>query len=244
MSESRLIELYECQSYSRTNKWQPFAEFGWCTKENQEPCVPAIEITLPNNEWIWATEWTVSKMANITDDEGWEYASRMSRFGAKGRVPKPAEAAFSTVRRRLWTRVMRREIGVRAGDVPKALSKIQAGLASIHGARVRIEEIMKQAPEAADSEQMQALVRSVKKNIADVVSSLDQISMYQQKAGAQQNTNTAAVKKLRNDLMKEEVQYVARANPQGFSQLLYLLFYEWACRPFFLSVPHSFCQIY
>lgn len=100
---------------------------------------------------------------------------------------------------------MRREIGVRTADIPKAMQKIQAGLASIHGARVRIEEIMKQAPAAAESDQMVSLVRSVKKNINDVVTSLDQISAHQHKNGSPQTTASAAVKKLRNDVMKEEV---------------------------------------
>ena len=164
------------------------------------------DITLPNSEWIWASDWLVEKKAGMTDEDGWEYASRFTRFLVKNRPPKTAEATFSTARRRLWSRVMHREIGIRSADIPKAVQKIQTGLASIHGARVRIEEIMKQAPAAAESEQMISLVRSVKKNIADVVASLDQISTFQQKSGSPQSTATASVKKLRNDLVKEEVR--------------------------------------
>ena len=40
---------------------------------------------------------------------------------------------------------------------------------SVHAARQRIEEIMSAAPEAANSDQMKALVLSVKKNISDII---------------------------------------------------------------------------
>ena len=207
MSESQVFEVYECQSYNRTNKWHPHADIPWASKNPPAPCVPLTEITLPNNEWVWASDWVVEKQAGLTDAEGWEYASRISRFLDENRPPKPEAHKWSTVRRRLWTRVMRREIGIRASDIPKAMQKIQAGLASIHSARLRIEEIIKQAPQAAQNEQMISLVQSVKKNINEVLSSLDQISTYQHKHCSPQTTATAAVKKLRNDVMKEEVCY-------------------------------------
>ena len=205
MSESRVIEIFEVQSYSRSAKWQPHSDVPWATKEPPEPCLPLLEITLPNNEWSWASEWVIDKKPGATDEDGWEYASRLTRFLAKDRIPKAEAHRGSTVRRRLWTRIMRREIGIRTADIPKALQKIQIGLGSIHSARVRIEDIMKQAPSAGESEQMVSLVRSVKKNINDVVSSLDQISAHQHKNGSPNTTANAAVKKLRNDVMKEDV---------------------------------------
>lgn len=205
MSESRAFEVYECQSYSRAAKWQPHAEFPWATKDPPAPCLPLQEITLPNNEWVWASEWEIEKRAGTTDEDGWEYASRLSRFLVENRAPKAEAHQWSTVRRRLWTRTMRKEVGIRTADIPKALQKIQTGLGSIHTARVRIEEIMKQAPQAAQSEQMLTLIQHVKKNIGDVVSSLDQISVHMHKNGSPQPTTTAAVKKLRNDVMKEDV---------------------------------------
>jgi len=208
MSESRVIEIYEVQSYSRSTKWQAHPDLPYCTKDPPEPSVALPEITLPNSEWSWVSEWIVEKRPGATDEDGWEYASRLTRFIAKNRVPKSEAHSGSTVRRRLWTRIMRREIGIRTSDIPKALQKIQIGLASIHGARTRIEEIMKQAPAAAQSDQMVSLVRSVKKNITDVVSSLDQISAHQHKNGSPNTTANAAVKKLRNDVMKEDVSNI------------------------------------
>mmetsp|Transcript_35632 Transcript_35632/g.70859 ORF Transcript_35632/g.70859 Transcript_35632/m.70859 type:complete len:432 (-) Transcript_35632:51-1346(-) len=213
MSEERSFEVYECQSYSRVSKWQPHNDFPWATKDPPAPCVPLKEITLPNEEWVWSSEWKIETIPGATDDEGWEYASRLSRFLAENRQPKAEAHQWSTVRRRLWRRSMRREIGIRTADIPKALQKIQTGLASIHNARVRIEEIMKQAPQVAESEQMATLVGSVKKNIGDVITSLDQISAHQHKNGSPQTTTTAAVKKLRNDVMKEEIAIDRALNP-------------------------------
>jgi hypothetical protein len=205
MSESRAFEVYECQSYSRAAKWQPHGEIPWATKDPPAPCLPLHEITLPNDEWVWTSEWMVVKRPGATDEGGWEYASRISRFLAENRPPKAEAHQWSTVRRRLWTRSMRREMGIRTADIPKALLKIQTSLASIHGARVRIEEITKQSPQAAQNEQMVALIQHVKKNIGDVISSLDQISAHLHKNGSPSPTTTAAVKKLRNDVVKEDV---------------------------------------
>mmetsp|Transcript_57068 Transcript_57068/g.100193 ORF Transcript_57068/g.100193 Transcript_57068/m.100193 type:complete len:463 (-) Transcript_57068:126-1514(-) len=220
MSESRVIEIFEVQSYSRSAKWQPHSDVPWATKEPPEPCLPLLEITLPNNEWSWASEWVIDKKPGATDEDGWEYASRLTRFLAKDRIPKAEAHRGSTVRRRLWTRIMRREIGIRTADIPKALQKIQIGLGSIHSARVRIEDIMKQAPSAGESEQMVSLVRSVKKNINDVVSSLDQISAHQHKNGSPNTTANAAVKKLRNDVMKEDAAIDKAVNPGKTSPVL------------------------
>lgn len=228
MSESRNVEIYECQVYKRRKKWIAHEELPYHYKDSLEPCEMPYNITLPSVEWKWASEWTVLKHAGNTDEEGWEYASRMQRFQEE-RAPRGEPAISSYARRRLWSRVLQREIGMRPADVQKILQKTQSGLGSIHAARVRIEDIMKQAPEAAQSPQMVSLVTSVKKNIHDVILRLDQVSAYLQKELSDSTNNSsnsggtsggrnqmgamngppanaaAIVKKLRNDVMKEEV---------------------------------------
>ena len=131
----------------------------------------------------------------------YKYRSRSSRFKSNDRRPKAEGLWSDRARRRLWCRIMRREVGLnRNTDLTKVMPRIQQGLGGIHAARVRIEDIMKQAPEAAQSEQMQSLVASVRKNIADITSILDQTEK-QQGAGP----HVAVIKKLRNDVVKEEV---------------------------------------
>lgn len=102
-------------------------------------------------------------------------------------------------------------------------------LVSIHTARLRIEEIAAKAPETIESEQMKALVQSVKKNISDILGLLDNIDRQllviqeQESQGKAVNgsgksklgpatvassaigTAPVMVKKLRNDVTKEEV---------------------------------------
>lgn len=96
---------------------------------------------------------------------------------------------------------MRREAGIAKGaDLTRIMPKIQFGLKSINNARMRIEEIMRQAPEAAQSAVMMNLVSSVQKNIIDINTALDQVESQQ---GA--TTHTAIIRKLRNDVNKEEV---------------------------------------
>jgi hypothetical protein len=212
MAESCVIEVYENESYSRSKGWLPFSECPYTMKATMTPCKPIEEITVPSSEWAWSTNWKISKMPGVTDAEGWEYASRFSRFKAKNRAPK-SEAMFSTARRRLWTRIMRREPVVKSADIGKILSKVQSGLASIHAARVKIEEIMRQAPEAATSDQMRSLVASVERNIADILSVIDQAEQQQSggtassssASGKTVNNTPAVLKKLRNDVIKEQV---------------------------------------
>jgi Asp-tRNA(Asn)/Glu-tRNA(Gln) amidotransferase C subunit len=205
MTESKVIEIFECQTY-RKKAWQLCTHEPWVEKDFLAPCIPRDEITLPNNEWKWVSDWIFERKTGVTGEDGWEYASRMKRFKVQGRNPRTCEARFSSARRRLWTRVMRRDVGIRSIDSPAAVLKIQSGLASIHTTRVRIEAIiyMKQAPSAAQSEQMTVLVGTVKRNIREVLCSLDQIGTLQQKSSLPQTTSSAVVKKLRNDVIKEE----------------------------------------
>ena len=76
---------------------------------------------------------------------------------------------------------------------------------SVHAARQRIEEIMLAAPEAANSDQMKALVQSVKKNISDIRSLLESMEKQVQSGQGAVATAPAMIKKLRNEITKEEV---------------------------------------
>jgi hypothetical protein len=172
MSESVIIEVYENECFQRKKGWLAHPETPFVMKANFAPCKPIDEITVPGDEWQWSNNWKISKMPGVTDPEGWEYASRFARFKAKDRAPKE-KATWSRARRRLWSRVMRREAIVKNVDIPKITTKVQTGLTSIHQARTKIEEIMKQMPEAAETDQMRTLVTSVNRNIADILSVIE-----------------------------------------------------------------------
>ena len=64
---------------------------------------------------------------------------------------------------------------------------------------------MQAAPEAANSEQMKALVQSVKKNISDIRSLLESMEKQVQSGQGATTTAPAMIKKLRNEITKEEV---------------------------------------
>lgn len=200
MSETCVIEVYENQVFSRLGGWQPHSDVPFTMKPSNIPCKPLEEISLPSADWAWMTNWKTSKMPGVTDADGWEYASRFSRFQNKGRAPK-AEAVWSRARRRLWVRVMRRDATIKSADLSKALSKVQTGLSSVHAARLKIEQVTKQAPDAVASEQMISLSNSVQRNIADLLSILDQAEAQ---PPGKTDISPAAVKKLRNDIMREE----------------------------------------
>lgn len=211
------MEIYEIEVFSRKHGWRPYNAAPWIMKSSMQPCSPPEEVALPSSEWCWYSNWRIDKQPGLTDEDGWGYASRLSRLHRKDRRPKP-EAMWSRARRRLWSRVMRREASLKALDFPKVLPGVQKGLAGVNAARLKIEEIMKTAPEAAHSEQMVNLVCSVKKNIADIVSSLDQLEKQQQApgppgSGPKPANNAAIIKKLRNDVAKEEAAIDKALNP-------------------------------
>lgn len=123
MSETCVIEIYENQTFTRLGGWVAHEALPYSMKPSMIACKPLEDITLPNAQWTWVTNWKTSKMPGVTDGDGWEYASRFSRFSTQNRVPK-AEAAWSRARRRLWIRVMRREATIKQADLSKALSKV------------------------------------------------------------------------------------------------------------------------
>eukprot|EP01036_Dinobryon_divergens_P024679 gene24679-33150_t len=202
MSESTVVEIYELQ------KWKS----PWVLKNNMEPCSPPDEFVIPSGDWSWASNWRIDKKPGTTDSDGWEYASKMVRFmdisSNKDRRARAEKSWNDTARRRLWLRIMRREVGIvirNAADVNKTLPKVQSGLTSVHAARQRIEEIMLAAPEAANSDQMKALVQSVKKNISDIRSLLESMEKQVQSGQGAVATAPAMIKKLRNEITKEEL---------------------------------------
>jgi hypothetical protein len=205
MAESCVIEIYEHEVFHRMKGWIESNQTPWTLKSTNDVCKPPDEITLPNAEWVWTSNWKIDKKPGQTDSDGWEYASRYSRFSSnKPRAAKAEKTWSDKARRRLWARLMRREVNIGKGaDLSKVMPKIQLGLSSIHTARLKIEDITNKSPEASNSDQMQILVHSVKKNIADIMQVLDQVD--EQASNSKSTQSTAVVKKLRNDVVREEV---------------------------------------
>ena len=75
------------------------------------------------------------------------------------------------------------------------------------------------APDAANSEQMKALVQSVKKNISDIRSLLESMEKQVQSGQGATTTAPAMIKKLRNEITKEEV-CLCRCRCRCFDSLL------------------------
>lgn len=237
MSESCAVMVYENERLHRRLGWISHNKEPFVMKETLEPCKPLDEITVPSHEWLWSTNWKIIKMPGATDEDGWEYASKYSRFKVKNRIPK-SEASWCKARRRLWTRVMRRELGVKATDITKVLPKIQAGLTSINAARKKIEEIMRHAPSAAESDEMKHLVTSVYRNIQEILSIIEQAEKQiatlpansavttssNKTAGSGQLPNPAALKKLKNEVLREQVSLLTKS----FYRLSPMLFL-WYC---------------
>lgn len=207
MSESCVVEVYEYQTYSSSG-WKPYRELPWALKANNQLCKPPDEIKPPSSEWVWTTNWRIDKLTGKTDRDGWEYATRIYRLKSTSetnRKSKAEQSFFDTARRRVWARILRRETVMKSMEIDKALPKIQMGLTSINTARKKIESIMKQSADAIDNEHFQSLIKSVRKNIVDIKSAIQQLENNEKNSSTNNPNAHAIFKKLKNDLTKEEV---------------------------------------
>lgn len=58
---------------------------------------------MPGKEWEWEDIWYVEKVADVTDDEGWQYA-----VDFKGPFHKQ-QGLIDVIRRRKWIRVCKQK---------------------------------------------------------------------------------------------------------------------------------------
>lgn len=216
-----LVRIFEVQAKGALGGWGPDLERPW-TLASGEPCSSPEEYQLPKEGevYCWSGNWKLDKPASLggdgataiatsgCDKEGWTYASRYTRFSIPDRSLKPEAKWNDGVRRRLWVRTMRKEFSKGSGissqlqiaDMSRIIPRMQHGLEKINEARKKIETIMKQAPEAAKSEQMLNNILSVRRTIVDITSILDQLERAQGPGSA----HMASIKKLKREVAKEE----------------------------------------
>ena len=201
-----------------TAKWLPDT-IPWLNKATSEAASAPEDTVLPG-EYCWVGNWKIEKKDAATDNEGFEYASRSARWAQVDRTPRPEPLWNDSVRRRVWSRTMRKEFTAGSGtsrvqiaDLSRIIPRMQHGLENINKARKKIEGIMKQAPQAAQSELMLSNVLSVRKTIGDLTSILDQLERQQGNG----STHIAHIKKLKREVTKEEMA-IEKALKSGSSQ--------------------------
>lgn len=212
-----VVEIFENQTKSSlSGAWYASTDQPWTSKDGKS-CKSPEEFQLPSSgDYCWTSNWKLEK----NDSESWEYASRYSRFGTQDRNPKSEARWNDSVRRRVWSRTMRKEFSAGSGvarlqmaDMSRIIPRMQHGLEKINEARRKIEMIMKQAPHAAQNEQMLLNVISVRKTIADITSILEQLERAQGPGSA----HIAHIKKLRREVTKEEIAIEKALYPNGSS---------------------------
>jgi len=108
MSDTALVEIYEIEVFER-KKWEPDEEHPWLTKQ-YEDCKPLDELPLPSAEWSWSSNWKIDKKPGETDNQGWVYARSLKSFQDANYVPHVEKSWSDKSRRRLWSRMMRKEL--------------------------------------------------------------------------------------------------------------------------------------
>jgi hypothetical protein len=210
--EGFVVEIWEQQVRSRAGG--AWTADGWTLVKTGEPICPPEEYSLPpelEGHYCWSSNWKLvtAEKDEASDAEGWSYASRSVRFSSPDRKSKVEAGWNDGARRRLWARTVRKEFCAGSGvarlggvDMSRLIPRMQEGLQKINEARKRIQTIMQQAPQAAQSEQMLSNVMCVRKSIADLTSILDQL----ERAQGPGSTHIAHIKKLRREVVKEEIK--------------------------------------
>lgn len=104
-------------------------------------------------------------------------------------------------RRRKWCRIMRRDTrGNKSAQFIDSMPLIQKGLRSIYTLRVKIEDAVKQTPDALQEPQMIRLLDTVRQNMFETMNLLNHIDTTTLSAD-----KIAVINKLKNDLQKEQV---------------------------------------
>jgi hypothetical protein len=129
------------------------------------------------------------------------FRSKVERFSDPNRTSKPEKMWNDKARRRKWCRIMRRDTRAsKAAQFIDSMPVIQKGLRSIYSLRIKIDEAVKQSPDAMQEPQMIRLVDTVRQNMLETMTLLDHLD-----SNGLSTTQVAVINKLRNDLQKEQV---------------------------------------
>lgn len=220
MAESRIVEIFEHEEKSG-KVWSSSKDKPWVNRATGETCPMLEEINTPGAEWNWESNWKIEKRTGVTDEDGWEYASKTKKFyTSKDRTPKSEPKWSDKARRRLWCRVVRRDATNKHLEISKVIPRIQQGLTGIYTARMQLEDILSKAPEQAKSNpDLQQLSLTIRRNVDDMIQGLDQMEK-QCKEDPSQHKHLAVIKKLRNDCVREQSALGAVLASDGASNAL------------------------
>lgn len=211
-----VVRIFENQKFT-LNGWVAHKKTPWTYQLTNENCKPPEDFTLPGDGvWLWNSNWKIENSNDLhTDKFGWEYASKLRRFRVPDRPPRPKRIWGDNARRRMWIRFMIRQSELANSGRPMSSSisspklidfnllipKIQSGLSSIHSSRLKIESMLQHFPESAQSEEILNVVNPVQTHITEILDAFDAFE-----AEAAKSSNTGVLKKLRNDVLKEQVR--------------------------------------
>ena len=152
------------------------------------------------------------------------FSSRYERHAGKDRKPKPEKKWNDKSRRRLWVRTMRREAihgRSNSSSGQGMLDRVKSGLATIHNARLKIEQTMKSDPDSVSASKRNDLIISVRKNVEDISQMLQQAEQQQGTSNNSSKCSTISVlQKLRRDCEKEKdaIEAALQQNQKSQSQ--------------------------
>jgi len=205
--QETLAEVYENQEWHGLHRaWEPSRTRPQWSNKDGSPSDSPDDTPLPYG-WMWTAQWRVDTSSG-RDEMGWEYASRMARLDSSREVR--AQRWNDRARRRRWMRPMQSsEAAKRAAQERHALTvrQVQLGLQRLSNARTQLERMVdRQHGATVTNEQLQSF-NSMAADLKGLLDKLEAEAMADVPAGAPPSPMVVTVRKLANDLRREESRF-------------------------------------
>ena len=188
----KVVEVYEVQTRnSLLSEWRP-AKISWTDKEGVES-LPRDKLAA-GAEYQWQGNWRLDMEQNSVgsrDEEGWEYATKPSRFG-KGRgahrVPR-AKGLKDFGRRRKWVRDIVQRVPNRLplnASMERKLEQITSLLQGLNKAQREIQKMGEPVGSAHDSQELR---KSIQENLSKLKVAQNEVRKQIEDLGERQTVN-------------------------------------------------------
>ena len=187
-----MVEVYEVQTRnSLLSEWRP-AKISWTDKEGVES-LPRDKLAA-DAEYQWQGNWRLDMEQNSVgsrDEEGWEYATKPSRFGkGRGAHRVPREKGLKDFgRRRKWVRDIVQRVPNRLplnASMERKLEQITSLLQGLNKAQREIQKMGEPVGSAHDSQELR---KSIQENLSKLKVAQNEVRKQIEDLGERQTVN-------------------------------------------------------
>lgn len=188
----KVVEVYEVQTRnSLLSEWRP-AKISWTDKEGVES-LPRDKLAA-DAEYQWQGNWRLDMEQNSVgsrDEEGWEYATKPSRFGkGRGAHRVPREKGLKDFgRRRKWVRDIVQRVPNRLPMNASMERKLEQITSLLQGLNKAQREIQKMGEPVGSVHDSQELRKSIQENLSKLKIAQNEVRKQIEGLGERQTVN-------------------------------------------------------